>query len=132
MRKNELYEPCVGVLIVYLKIVHSSSLKDRRRVVRSLLDRMRARWNVSAEDMGPDNEKTDVVLAVSAVGKELAAVEERLAAVYSFLCGEEESGEYYMVDSRQEVNRFEYFEWNKATTGAVPSSKNVLPHGEDQ
>ena len=130
MRKNALYDPCAGVWVIYLKIAHSFSLKDRRRVVRSLLDRIRNRWNVSAEDMGPDNERTDVVLAIAAVGKEIAAVEERLAAVRSFLRGEEESGEFYLVDSRQEVNRFEYFGWNN--TGAVSSPKNVLSHGEDQ
>ena len=132
MRKNALYEPCVGVLVVYLKVVHSLSLKDRRRVVRSLLDRMRGKWNVSAEDMGPDNEKTDVVLAITAVGKELVTVEERLAAVCSFLRGGEESGEFYLVDSRQEVNRFEHFRWNNAAADAVSSSKTILPHGKDQ
>ena len=132
MRKSALCEPYAGVLIVYLKVVHSSSLKDRRKVVRSLLDRMRGRWNISAEDMGPDNEKTDAVLAIAAVGKEFAAVEERLAVVLSFLRGEEGAGEFYLVDSRQEVNSFEYFGWNNATAGAVPSSKDILPRGEDQ
>ena len=132
MRKNALCEPWTGVLIIYLQIVHSSSLKDRRKVVRSLLDRIRDRWNVSAEDMGPDNEKTDVLLAVAAVGKGLAEIEEHLAAVHSFLRGAEEFGEFYLVDSRQEVNKFEYFEWNDTAAGAVPFSKTVLPYGKDQ
>jgi len=124
LRKNALYDSWAGLLVVHLKVVCSSSLKDRRRVVRSLLDRIRGRWNVSAEDMGPDNEKTDVILAFSTVGREVAAIVERWEAVRSFIRGEEEFGEFDLVDFRQEVNRFEYFGWN--------DTKAVLSHGEDQ
>lgn len=103
------------MLVVHLRVICSTSLKDRRKVARSLLDRIRNKWDVSAADLGPDNDKTDIVLAFSAVGTSVSMVEERLRAVRSFLCGEEEFGDFELVDFQQEVNRF-----------------GNVSHGEDQ
>lgn len=100
--QNSPFSPYVGLLVVYLRATGSFSLKDRRRIVRSLLDRARDRWNVSAVDMGPDNEKTDIVLAFSAVGTDRLTVDERLSAVHSFLCREEEFGTFELASSRRE------------------------------
>jgi uncharacterized protein YlxP (DUF503 family) len=42
----------VGVLEVGLRIRESHSLKDKRRVVKSIKDRVRARLNVSIAEVG--------------------------------------------------------------------------------
>ena len=94
------------MLVVHLRATFSLSLKNRRKIVRSLLDRIRNRWNVSAMDMGPDNERVDIVLAFSAVGASCSMVEERLNSVRGFLYGEEELGEFEILNCRQEVNSF--------------------------
>jgi len=41
----------VGVLTVDLLVVDSNSLKDKRQVVKSLLDGIRNRYNVSAAEL---------------------------------------------------------------------------------
>jgi uncharacterized protein len=41
----------VGVLTVSLEIPESNSLKDKRQVIRSLLDGLRLKFNVSAAEM---------------------------------------------------------------------------------
>ena len=40
----------VGLLVLELRVVGSGSLKDKRRVVCSLIDRVRARHNVAAAE----------------------------------------------------------------------------------
>jgi len=42
----------VGVLTVDLLVVDSNSLKDKRQVIKSLLDVIRNRFNVSAAELG--------------------------------------------------------------------------------
>ena len=42
----------VGTLVVELQVVDSNSLKDKRQVIKSLLDGIRHRFNVSAAELG--------------------------------------------------------------------------------
>ena len=97
----------VGVLCADLKIFESGSLKDRRRIVRSLIDRVRTRWNVSAMDLGPDGSRTRVLLAISAVATSVSMATERLDAVLSFLQRVEEEGEFSIIDHWREVLRYD-------------------------
>lgn len=107
MSRDNVPAPCSGLLFVALEITCSRSMKDRRQVVRSLLDRIRRRWNVSAMDIGPDGSWSEVFLAVSAVASGVSMAEERLHAVYSFLVEEEETGEYTIQYHWREVARYD-------------------------
>lgn len=64
----------VGLLTVELHISDALSLKDRRRVVRSLLDRLANTHNVAVADMGPDHCPTRAELAITTVANEEAHV----------------------------------------------------------
>ena len=90
-------------------VLGSRSVKDRRKVVKSLLDRIRGRWNVSAMDLGPDGAWSEAVLAFSAAASAPSMAEERLEAVFSFLCGEEESGEFTINEHCREVVNYDYY-----------------------
>ena len=72
--------PVVGLLVVDLFISDALTLKDRRRVVKSLLDRLAHRHNVSVADMGPDGRPHNATLAVSAVANDHVHVERVLHA----------------------------------------------------
>ena len=59
----------VGVLEVGLLIRESRSLKDKRRVVKSIKDRVRARLNVSIAEVGsPDLRQRADLAAVTVSG----------------------------------------------------------------
>ena len=60
--------PYIGLLVICLEISWSRSLKDRRQVVRSVLEKVNHRWNVSSLDLGPPNSRTRVYLGFSALG----------------------------------------------------------------
>ena len=105
--------PFVALLVIHLRIYASQSIKDRRRVVRSLLDRIRRRWNVSAMDLGPDGSLSEVVLAVSAVANSVRMAEERISAVFSFASSEEESGEFTIIRHCREVMTYDNIAYAK-------------------
>ena len=52
----------VGIAKVTLRIPGASSLKDRRRVVRSLVQRVSNRYEVSIVDVGPQDVPKTAVL----------------------------------------------------------------------
>ena len=45
----------VALLTLELRIEHAQSLKDKRQVVRSLKDRLRAHFNVATAELNPSN-----------------------------------------------------------------------------
>ncbi|HEY6988495.1 MAG TPA: DUF503 domain-containing protein [Bryobacteraceae bacterium] len=58
--------PAIGVLTLHIQVEDSHSLKEKRHVVKSLKDRLRARFNVSiAEIDGLDSWQHSVVAAVT-------------------------------------------------------------------
>ena len=57
----------VAFLTLELRIEHAQSLKDKRQVVRSLKDRLRASFNVSVAELDPSNLWNQATIGVVAV-----------------------------------------------------------------
>ena len=60
----------LGTLTLRLEITDGTTLKDKRQVVRSLLDRIRGRFNVSAAEVGDLDSPRFATLAAAAVANE--------------------------------------------------------------
>jgi uncharacterized protein len=60
----------IGVATIRLEITDALTLKDKRSVVRSLLDRIRAGFNVSAAEIGSLDAHTEAVIAVVGVAND--------------------------------------------------------------
>ena len=60
----------VGVIRLVLGVPGSRSLKDKRRVVHQVRDRLRARRNVSVAEVGHLDHASHAVLAISMVSNE--------------------------------------------------------------
>ncbi len=73
----------VGVLTLEITLNDARSLKDKRQVVRSLKDRLRARFNVSVAEVGYHDLWQRSAVAVAAVGVDQAAVESLLGRAES-------------------------------------------------
>ena len=81
----------VGVLKATLHVPGARSLKERRRVVRSMKDRLRNSFNVSVCELSTDGRWHTALLAVSAVGPDAATVDQRLTRVIRYLGREREA-----------------------------------------
>ena len=65
----------IGSLTARLLVRESRTLKDKRQVVRGVLDRVRSGFNVSAAEVGTHDDVKVATLAFAAVGFETAAVQ---------------------------------------------------------
>jgi hypothetical protein len=75
----------IGTLEVVLLIRESHSLKSRRRVVKSLTDRIRSRFNVSVADLGDQNLWQKAVIGVAVVANDGRFVNQVLSKVLHFI-----------------------------------------------
>jgi uncharacterized protein YlxP (DUF503 family) len=71
----------IGTLEIVLLIRESHSLKSRRRVVKSLVDRIRSRFNVSVADIGDQSVWQKVVIGVAVVANDGRYVNQVLSKV---------------------------------------------------
>jgi uncharacterized protein YlxP (DUF503 family) len=71
----------VGALQVRLLVRESRSLKDKRKVVRSILDRLRHEFNVSAAEVDALDDHRSAVLGFTMVGWDAANVREELQRI---------------------------------------------------
>jgi uncharacterized protein YlxP (DUF503 family) len=71
----------IGTLSARLLVRDSRTLKDKRQVVRSILDRMKGAFNVSAAEVDSHDDVKVATLAFAAVGFETAAVQGALQKI---------------------------------------------------
>lgn len=71
----------VGLLTVDITVTDSVTLKDKRQVVRSLLDRLAVRFNVAAAEVDRLDSRRRAQLAFSCVSNDGGHVREMLQAV---------------------------------------------------
>ncbi len=71
----------VGVLRLEFHIAHARSLKDKRRVVRRLRDRVRSRFDVSIAEVGAQDLLQRAVFGVSVVSSDAAVCDSVLEQV---------------------------------------------------
>ncbi len=75
----------VGMLKIELALYDSQSLKDKRRVIKGMKDRLAGRFNVSVAEVGALDSRKRAVLGVAVVGNESGHVHSCLDKVVDFV-----------------------------------------------
>ena len=75
----------IGAATIELEITDSATLKDKRQVVKSLLDRIRGRFNVSAAEVDRLDSPRRATLAIAAVANQGAFVHSVLEKVVDLI-----------------------------------------------
>ena len=75
----------LGLLLVDLYIPESGSLKGKRKYVKSIKDKIRARFNASVAEVGAQGKWQRVVLAASMVGNDKARLDSKLQHVRTLI-----------------------------------------------
>jgi uncharacterized protein len=81
------HECRIGVLTFELRLEYSHSLKDKRQVVKSLKDRLRARFNVAVAEIGEQEMWQRAIVAAVTVSGDQKAAEEVLQRVEADAAG---------------------------------------------
>jgi len=85
------------LLTIELMIPYAQSLKDKRRVVRGLKDRIRGKFNASVAEVGYQDKWQRAVLAICLVGSDKRKLESDTARIRT-LCEEVVDIEIVAVD----------------------------------
>lgn len=75
----------VAVVKVYLHIHASASLKDKRRVIHSVIERLRSRYSVSAAQVDPNNSWDSATIGISIVSNDVRTVQSLLDRVLEYI-----------------------------------------------
>ena len=75
----------VGVLRIELFLAENHSLKGKRKVVRSMVDKVKSRFNVSIAEVGSNDKWQKIELGVSGVGNDGRHIDSSLNHVLSYL-----------------------------------------------
>jgi hypothetical protein len=75
----------IGALTLRLAVFGSTSLKDKRRVVKSLKDRLSARFNASVAEVGDLDHRQRAEIGVAVVANESGFVQSSLDKIVDYV-----------------------------------------------
>lgn len=75
----------VGTLKLELRLHDNRSLKGKRKVVKSMVDKVKSRFNVAIAEVGSNDKWQKIELGISAVGNDRRHVDASLNHVLTFL-----------------------------------------------
>jgi len=75
----------VGTLKIELHLHDNRSLKGKRKIVRSMVDKVKHRFNVAIAEVGSNDKWQKIELGVSAVGNDRRHIDTSLNTVLTFL-----------------------------------------------
>ena len=90
----------IGAMIIELHIHDNRSLKGKRKIVKSMVDKVKHKFNVAIAEIGSNDKWQKIELGVSAVGNDRRHIDASLSNILSFL---ESLYLAEIVDSRTEI-----------------------------
>jgi uncharacterized protein len=93
----------VGVCQVWLRMPENHSLKDKRRVVKSLLARIHNKFNVAASEIANQDSWQTATIGITCISHDDRHVDEVMASVYRFIQRERLDAE--VLDVQTEILR---------------------------
>ncbi|MGB8932551.1 MAG: DUF503 domain-containing protein [Anaeromyxobacteraceae bacterium] len=118
----------VGILRLTLHLPAPGSLKSKRHLVRSAIDRVKAKFNVSIAEVAENDLWQKSVLGVAAVGNDRAFVGETLDRVAAFV-GSMHGGQILITGRDVEIQG--YADHLGAGSGRTLAEAEGLPPQED-
>jgi uncharacterized protein YlxP (DUF503 family) len=80
------------------------TLKDKRRIVKSVIGRLKSRFNVSAAEVDRQDNKQMAVIGIAVVSNDRTFTISQLETVKNFIYND---GRFYVGDVKTEVSAFE-------------------------
>jgi len=90
----------VGVLKAQLHLQGISSLKQKRSIVKSLLGRLKSRFNISIAEVDHQDNKTCAVIAIALVSNDTGFVNQQLDKIINFM---QRDGRFYLGKIERET-----------------------------
>lgn len=90
----------VGVMKAQLHLQGITSLKGKRSIVKSLIGRLKSRFNISISEVEHQDEKTCAVIGISIVCNESRFIDQQFDAIVQFM---QRDGRFYLGHVEREI-----------------------------
>jgi len=90
----------VGVMTAQLHLGPINSLKEKRSIVKSLIGRLKSRFNVSAAEVDHQDNKTSAVIGVAIVSNDSRYINQQFDTIISFM---QRDGRFYLGQVERET-----------------------------
>ena len=75
----------VGALKIKLLLPDNRSLKGKRKIVRSMVDKVKSRFNASIAEVGSNDKWQKIELGISTVGNDQRHIDSSLSHILDFI-----------------------------------------------
>ena len=83
----------VGTVQARLHLQGVGSLKEKRSIIKSLIGRLKSRFNISISEVDHNDSKTSAVIGISITGNATGFIDSQLDSVISFI---RRDGRFYL------------------------------------
>lgn len=90
----------VGVLTAQLHLHGITSLKQKRSIVKSLLGRLKSRFNISISEVDHQDEKTSAVVGIALISNNTRFINQQFDSIIDFMRGD---GRFYLGKIERET-----------------------------
>ena len=90
----------VGVLTAHLSMQGITSLKGKRSIVKSLIGRLKSRFNISISEVDHQDSKTSAVIGISIVSNDTHFIDQQFDAIINFMRND---GRFYLGQIQRET-----------------------------
>ena len=92
-----------GLLTIQIRLHGMGSLKDKRRIVKSLTDRIKAKFNFSVAEVAANDSKAQAVIGLATVANDTPFINKQLDTVINFI---QRDGRFYVGKIEREIFSF--------------------------
>ncbi len=89
----------VGVLTAHLSMQGVTSLKGKRSIVKSVIGRLKSRFNISISEVDHQDSKTSAVIGISIVSNDSHFIDQQFDAIINFMRND---GRFYLGQIERE------------------------------
>ena len=90
----------VGVLTAQLHLHGVNSLKEKRSIVKSLIGRLKSRFNISISEVNYQDEKTSAVVGIALISNDTRFINQQFDSIIDFMRGD---GRFYLGKIERET-----------------------------
>ncbi len=90
----------VGVLTAHLSMQGITSLKGKRSIIKSLIGRLKSRFNISISEVDHQDSKTSAVIGISIVSNDTHFIDQQFDAIINFMRND---GRFYLGQIQRET-----------------------------
>jgi uncharacterized protein YlxP (DUF503 family) len=90
----------VGVMTACMYMQGVTSLKGKRSIVKSLIGRLKSRFNASIAEVDHQDNKTSAVIAIAIVSNEATFIDKQFNAIIKFMRND---GRFYLGQMSRET-----------------------------